>query len=175
MEKYKQDLKNLLIEIQKDKSKNLLKETINYKSQISLIDLAEEILLEYDNGYYERQKEKEYEILRGLKLGRSGKGAWKKKQYEHIGDYEERVQKADYKLGALLSYIKKEVEEAWKDLSNVEAIKNMDDESKKEIVKTMVNKMENISKEMLRVLSVYPFEWEFDTDNINIGLSKMTF
>ena len=57
MEKHVQDLKNLLIEIQRDKSGKLLKEVKSQSQRINLYELAEEILMEIDPGY---SKQKEY-------------------------------------------------------------------------------------------------------------------
>lgn len=166
-----QHLKTMLIEIQKDKSKKTLNETLNHRNseeyRISLEQLAEEILLEVDPGYAKRR---EKEIQNKLYLGYKGGGAWDKQQYESFGDYENRVKKADTRLQSLAGKIKEEIKDAWKELIQVPAINNLDDKSKKEVLNVLVVKLDNMAGQMLQALSVYPFEWDFYESNLDKNL-----
>jgi hypothetical protein len=173
MEQHLKNMKKLLIEIQKDKSGKLLKETKETNNRINLTELAEEILMEYDNSYREYASEKENRIKYSLNNWTGDDGAWDRQKYENMGDYEERVTKADFRLDALKEYIKKEVGEAWKEFLKVEGIKNLDNDSKTEIVKTMSDKLGQIARKLLETLSVYPFEWDFYDNNLSKGLSKL--
>lgn len=159
---HKSELKNLLIELQKSKnSKNILKESLN--TTISLSNIAEEILKEYRLPSDFKPLPDTANIRNQTKFGHLG-GRWNITKGESKGDYDERVKKADYRLGALIDYIKKEVGESWRDMLKIDAINNLDDTSKKQIIEVMIKKLETIGKEMLRVLSVYPFEWEIGED-----------
>jgi hypothetical protein len=174
--KYKH-LKDLLIEIQKEnksgKSK-LLNEIKEYRNsneyKISLEQLAEEILLESDPGYGKRR---EKEIQNKLYLGYKGGGAWNKQQYESLGDYEERVTKADTRLQSLIGRMKGEIVDSWKELNQIPTINSLDDNTKKEVLKVLISKLNIIAGEMLETLSVYPFEWDFEEDNLDRAISRI--
>jgi hypothetical protein len=170
MEKHAQLLKNLLLEIQRDKSGKLLKEVKSQSQRINLSELAEEILMEIDYSYV---KEKENKIKRNLNNWTGDKGAWDRQKYENMGDYVERVTKADTRLDILKNYVKEEIKKAGVELLKIDGIKNLDNDSKKEMIMVMSGKLESIAKKMLETLSVYPFEWDFYEDNLSKGLSKL--
>ena len=161
----KSELKNLLIELQKlqksKNGKNILKESLN--TTINLSDIAEEILKEYRLPSNFEPLPDVASIRNQTKFGHLG-GRWNITRGESKGDYDERVKKADYRLGALIDYIKKEVGESWRDMLKIDAVNNLDDATKKQIIEVMIKKLELVGKEMLRVLSVYPFEWEIGED-----------
>lgn len=168
MKKHLQELKNLLVEIQKDKNGNVLKEVQSQSQKINLSELAEEILMESDYSYYNNK----FQSVRD-ELGVPNEGAWRKQRGENLGDYKDRIDKADYRLASLKGYIKVELKKAWEDLLMIEGIKNLDDDSKKEVVMALGGKLESIVKEILKTLSVYPFEWDFEVDNLNNAISKL--
>ena len=161
----KSELKNLLIEMQRlqksKQGKEILRESLN--ATISLSDIAEEILNEYRLPSNYQPLPDISDIRNQTKFGHLG-GRWNITRGESKGDYDERVKKADYRLGALIDYIKKEVGESWRDMLKIDAVNNLDDATKKQIIEVMIKKLELVGKEMLRVLSVYPFEWEIGED-----------
>jgi hypothetical protein len=174
MKKY-QKLKEILIQIQKENKSGkakILNEIQEYRNsddyKIKLEDIAKEILEAYDQSYYQ---DKEQQIRN--EIGVPNKGGWKRYRGEAMFEYEDRIQKADYRLSDLISYIKDEVGEAWSELSQIEAIKNLTPEAKKEILKTLISKLNTIAGEMLKTLSVYPFEWDFDVSNISNNVDKL--
>lgn len=170
-----QKLKNLLIEVQKDKSKTLLKETMNYRNsddyKIKLGDLVKEILTEYDP-QYAKAKAKEIEIQNNAHWGYKG-GAWKRNQGEPMWEYEDRVKKADTRLGVLVGELKSEVADAWKELSQIPTISKMDNKTKEDILMVITSKLDTIAGEMLKTLSVYPFEWDFYEDNLGDRIKNL--
>lgn len=166
IKKYKmkyQKLKDLLIEIQKDKTGNLLKESLEKSNKINLSEIVDDILSENDPKY---SKQREKQIQSKLQIGHIGGGAWSKQKYESFGDYQERVEKADYRLGDLIGNIKSEVSDAWKQLERIPAINELDVEAKKQILEIIVSKLNYMAGEMLHTLSVYPFEWDLNVNNL---------
>lgn len=173
MKKY-QKLKELLIQIQKEdkggKSK-LLTEIQDYRNsndyKIKLENIAKEILEAYDSSYYE---DKEQQIR--SEIGVPNKGGWKRYSGEAMWEYKDRIKKADYRLSELISDIKGEVVEAWRELSQIEAIKNLEPKAKEEILKVLIDKLNRMAGEMLKTLSVYPFEWDFDISNLDTRMGS---
>ena len=179
MKHHQQQLKNLLIELQKDKSGKLLKEMQQKQNKINITELAEQILKEiWDKNHpkfkYLPDVEKQAIIKSEISnYDGSKKSAWDRQMYENWNDYAERVEKADARLDILKDYIEEEVKNAWKDLLKIESIKNLDDDTKKEILIAIIKRVESISKQTLETLSVYPFKWDFDTSYLDNALNYL--
>jgi hypothetical protein len=150
-------LKDILLEIQQESETNpeILNEMeqtfSSNKYKIRLSEIAEEIVNEY-NEY--RVKDIKDNLIWG-ELG----GSWNKQKYESIGDYEERVNKAEFRLERLLEIIKEDIKNVWENMQSIPSVNKLDNESKKQIVEILLNDLKKIAEEMLRTLSTYPFKW----------------
>ena len=156
------NLKHILLEIQRESHKRpeLLEEletyleSDNYKTKLD--NIADEILNEYRHSLVGNDVEQVKIELKWSDLG----GGWDKNKNESFNNYKERVFEAEDQLSTLIDNLKLRIKTIiLPSITEIPGITSLDDDTLKQLIKTLMYELSSSIKMMLMVLSKYPFKW----------------